>query len=98
MRSGPSGSSASRPGTYTWIPFGGGRRRCLGASFALQEMKIVLREVVGRFELVPGTERREQTGRRGITFSPSGGATVVLHPRARPERTPGPPAELSAAA
>jgi Cytochrome P450 len=31
------------PGTYTWIPFGGGRRRCLGASFALLEMKIVLR-------------------------------------------------------
>jgi cytochrome P450 len=86
------------PGTYTWIPFGGGRRRCLGASFALQEMKIVLREVVSRFELVPGTKRREQTGRRGITFSPSGGATVVLHPRARPERTPGPPAELSSAA
>ena len=86
------------PGTYTWIPFGGGRRRCLGASFALQEMKIVLREVVSRFELAPGTERREQTGRRGITFSPSGGATVLLHPRARPARTPGQPAELSAAA
>ena len=31
------------PGTYTWIPFGGGRRRCLGASFALLEMKLVLR-------------------------------------------------------
>ena len=31
------------PGTYTWIPFGGGRRRCLGASFAQLEMKIVLR-------------------------------------------------------
>ncbi|MDQ6605646.1 MAG: cytochrome P450 [Actinomycetota bacterium] len=30
------------PGTYTWIPFGGGRRRCLGASFAMQEMKIVI--------------------------------------------------------
>ncbi len=85
------------PGTYTWIPFGGGRRRCLGASFALQEMKIVLREVVGRFEIVSAAKRREQTGRRGITFSPTGGATVVLHPRVRPERTPGPQAELSAA-
>ncbi len=37
------------PGTYTWIPFGGGRRRCLGAAFALQEMKIVISEVLRRF-------------------------------------------------
>ena len=41
------------PGTYTWIPFGGGRRRCLGASFALQEMKIVMRAVLARYELSP---------------------------------------------
>ena len=40
-----------QPGTYTWIPFGGGRRRCLGASFALLEMKIVLRAVLARSEL-----------------------------------------------
>ena len=47
------------PGTYTWIPFGGGRRRCLGASFALQEMKIVLRAVLGSFALsAPGREAR----------------------------------------
>ena len=39
------------PGAYEWIPFGGGRRRCLGASFALQEMKIVLRTVLRRFAL-----------------------------------------------
>jgi cytochrome P450 len=68
------------PGTYTWIPFGGGRRRCLGASFALQEMRIVIRAVVERYELEPaGT--REQTGRRSITFSPDRGASVVLHAR-----------------
>jgi cytochrome P450 len=61
-------------------------------------MKIVLREVVSRFELVPGTQRREQTGRRGITFSPTGGATVVLRPRARRALPEGSPAELSAVA
>lgn len=86
------------PGTYTWIPFGGGRRRCLGASFAVQEMKIVLREVAGRFTLAPGAGRREQTGRRGITFSPTGGATVVLRPRSSADRAPVSPNALPAAA
>ncbi len=70
------------PGTYTWIPFGGGRRRCLGASFALQEMKIVIRSALERFEIHSAGERPERTGRRSITFSPDDGATVVLRPRA----------------
>jgi cytochrome P450 len=69
------------PGTYTWIPFGGGRRRCLGASFALQEMKIVMRAVLSRYELVAASPRPEQTARRSITFSPTGGATVILSER-----------------
>jgi cytochrome P450 len=66
------------PGTYTWIPFGGGRRRCLGASFAMQEMKLVLASVLRRYELSPAGRRPEQTARRSITFSPMRGATVVL--------------------
>jgi cytochrome P450 len=70
-----------QPGTYTWIPFGGGRRRCLGASFALQEMKIVLGCALHRFELAPAGAAAETTGRRSITFSPSRGATVVLRAR-----------------
>ena len=70
------------PGTYTWIPFGGGRRRCIGASFAIQEMKVVLRSVLARCELAPAVERPEQTGRRSITFSPDRGATVMLRDRA----------------
>ena len=69
------------PGTYTWLPFGGGRRRCLGASFALQEMKVVLRAVMSRYELAPATAAAETTARRSITFSPRGGATVVLRER-----------------
>jgi len=72
-----------QPGTYTWLPFGGGRRRCLGASFAMQEMKIVLREVLGRFALSPASAEPEVTGRRSITYSPSGGATLVLRPWVR---------------
>jgi hypothetical protein len=69
------------PGTYTWIPFGGGRRRCLGASFAIQEMKIVLAAALRRFELRPAGPP-ETTRRRSITFSPSHGATVMLRSRA----------------
>ena len=71
------------PGTYTWIPFGGGRRRCVGASFALQEMKIVLGAALARYELAPAAPRHELTSRRSITFSPGRGATIVLRDRAK---------------
>jgi cytochrome P450 len=83
---GGGGGRASDP--YTWIPFGGGRRRCPGASFALQEMKIVLRCAVRRFELAPAGSAGEVTGRRSVTFSPARGATVVLR-----ERQPSAPAQ-----
>jgi hypothetical protein len=70
------------PGTYTWLPFGGGRRRCLGASFALLEMKVVLRAAVERFQLDPAGPP-ERARRRSITISPSRGARVILRARVR---------------
>ena len=70
------------PGTYTWIPFGGGRRRCLGASFALMEMKIVLRAVLSTSAVAAGGAEAETTRRRAITLSPRGGASAVLRDRA----------------
>lgn len=76
----------TKPGTYTWIPFGGGRRRCLGASFAMLEMKIVLGAVLEHLDVAPASERPETTRRRGITFSPSRGAAVTLHARDRSSR------------
>ena len=66
------------PGTYTWIPFGGGRRRCLGASFALLEMKIVLRAVLRRTSCVRQATGCELARRRNITIRPAEGAGVVL--------------------
>jgi hypothetical protein len=67
------------PGTYTWIPFGGGRRRCLGASFAMAEMKVVMRAVLESAKpRVTGDGRLELSRRRAITLSPRDGAQVVL--------------------
>jgi cytochrome P450 len=74
-----------QPGTYTWIPFGGGRRRCLGASFALLEMKIVLRAVVAQNELASAAPGAEGARRRSITLSPKAGSRAVLRAR-RPAR------------
>ncbi len=80
------------PGTYTWIPFGGGRRRCLGASFAMLEMKIVLREVLSRAVPAPASDPTEGSRRRAITLSPRLSAITVLRARAR-EPLPEPVAE-----
>jgi hypothetical protein len=66
------------PGTYTWIPFGGGRRRCLGASFAMLEMKIVLRSVLPAVSLQAGSATFEMPRRRNITIRPAQGAVAVL--------------------
>ncbi len=71
------------PGTYTWIPFGGGRRRCLGASFAMLEMKVVLRALLGTCELRAAGGGVEVAQRRNITVRPAGGARVVLGDRSR---------------
>ncbi len=75
------------PDTYAWIPFGGGIRRCLGASFAEFEMRIVLREVLGRCDLHKASPLPEKTGRRNITLSPKGGTPIVVTAR-RPAREP----------
>jgi cytochrome P450 len=71
------------PGTYTWIPFGGGIRRCLGASFALFEMRVVLTALLARAEVRAAEPEPETAKRRIIALSPSRGGRVVLEPRSR---------------
>jgi cytochrome P450 family 135 len=69
------------PGTYTWIPFGGGTRRCLAARYAELEMARVLRSVLAEVELRPLDSRPEGVGRGGIAFSPDQNGLVVAEPR-----------------
>jgi cytochrome P450 family 135 len=66
------------PGTYSWIPFGGGVRRCLGAAFAQQEMAIVLQELVARRKISPSDPAPERNFRRAITETPRHNAEVIL--------------------
>jgi cytochrome P450 len=73
------------PGTYTWIPFGGGRRRCLGSSFAMLEMKQVLRAVLCARKLRVVSDGFERPQRRNITIKPGRGGLAWL-----PRRPVGP--------
>jgi cytochrome P450 len=65
------------PDTYTWVPFGGGTRRCLGASFAQLEMRIVLSRVLHRASLRAVDPRPAKVQFRAITLAPKGGVRVV---------------------
>jgi cytochrome P450 len=69
-------------GTYTWIPFGGGVRRCLAASYAEMEMKRVLRTVLGSVTLRPAGGRSERVRKSAISFSPDRRGLVIAEPRA----------------
>jgi cytochrome P450 len=62
----------------TYVPFGGGVRRCLGMAFASYEMKIVLATILARVDLANAPGKRIKLVRRGITFAPSGGMPVML--------------------
>src|SRR3954468_18678126 len=79
--------SDDAPDTYTWVPFGGGTRRCLGAAFATFEMATVIRTVLERCEFRPASRRPARMERRGITIVPRDGARIVVTQR-RPAPEP----------
>jgi len=70
------------PGTYTWIPFGGGVRRCLGAAFAQFEMETVLRELLRDHDVVAPRPQAEAVLRRSITETPARNAELIVKPLA----------------
>ncbi|WP_054371525.1 cytochrome P450 [Rhodococcus rhodochrous] len=70
-----------QPAPNTWIPFGGGARRCPGAAFAAMEMTVVLREVLRAYDLSPPGRHPEKQKARNITTVPSRGARVVARRR-----------------
>ncbi len=69
------GSSAN---AYSLLSFGGGAHRCIGASLAQLEMKIVLREILARLHLAPVSETLARPVPRGPTLAPRGGARVRI--------------------
>jgi cytochrome P450 len=75
-----------KPDPYTWLPFGGGIRRCIGMAFAQFEMRIVVQTVVSRARMRLADGPANVT-RRGITLAPAGGTRVILDERiaTRPE-------------
>jgi cytochrome P450 family 135 len=78
----------SSAGTYTWIPFGGGVRRCVAWFFAQLEMKRVIQVVLREFDLSPAASGGESAMRSSVSFAPDGGARVIAtrrHARASGE-------------
>jgi cytochrome P450 len=67
-----------KPGTYTWIPFGGGVRRCLGATLAMAEQRVVLRAIVERTDLEAADMAPEPARQRNVTMIPRRGSRVVV--------------------
>jgi cytochrome P450 len=69
------------PETYSWIPFGGGTRRCIGAAFAQMEMRIAIETILRAVRLEAATPELEKPVRRNVTLSPANGTRVVATSR-----------------
>jgi cytochrome P450 len=74
---------STKPGVYTWIPYGGGRIRCLGAPVAETEMCAVIREVLSQYELHRPDQRKEKISLHLVIIVPEKGARMELRPRVK---------------
>jgi cytochrome P450 len=70
------------PDSYTWVPYGGGVRRCIGAAFANMEMNVTLRTLLHEFEFAPTSAPAERRHSRGVANAPAEGGRVVVYRRA----------------
>lgn len=70
-----------KPGTYEWIPFGGGIRRCLGAALAMAEQRIVLEAMARRLDIAAADPEPERALHRNVTMIPANGARVIVRKR-----------------
>ena len=70
-----------KPGTYEWIPFGGGIRRCLGATLAMAEQRVVLEAMARRLDLEAPDQKPERTVHRNVTMIPARGARAIVRAR-----------------
>jgi cytochrome P450 len=77
----PGRRAGVKPGTYEWIPFGGGTRRCLGAALAMAEQRVVLETMARRLDIVATTQKPERPKNRNVTMIPARGGRVVVRSR-----------------
>jgi cytochrome P450 len=77
------GWAVRKPGTYEWLPFGGGTRRCLGAALAMAEQRVVLHEMARRLDIEAADARAERPRHRNVTMIPARGGRVIVRWRGR---------------
>jgi cytochrome P450 len=77
----PGALKVRKPGTYEWIPFGGGTRRCLGAALAMAEQRVVLDAMARRLDIEAASDKPERPNHRNVTMIPARGGRVVIRAR-----------------